>query len=162
FALLRNDGSGGFSDPQPGLTASTSDGSTINNQPGPVVAGDFNDDGKPDLAILMEDRDQVWIYTNDGHGHFTHTFSKAAGSLPTGLTVVRNPATGFLDLLVGNQFGDILRLQGQGDGTFKAPPPPIGSVVALDVTGTGSQTKVLLANQQANHILVEAPSASNG
>src|SRR5262249_37100782 len=84
FSVLTNDGSG-FLDPQPALTTSTSDGFLINDQPGPVVADDFNGDGKRDLAILMEDSAQVWIYSGDGQGHFKHTFTIAAGSLPTGL-----------------------------------------------------------------------------
>src|SRR5262249_53311928 len=138
FSVLPNDGSGGFADPQTALTTSTSDFDAqgqplVNDQPGPVVAGDFNGDGKPDLAI-MEDTAQVWIYSGDGHGHFTRTFSIAAGSLPTGLNVVRNPQTGFLDLLVGNQFGDILHLQGKGDGTFQI----VGNRVSLAVQDLGN------------------------
>src|SRR5262249_18316634 len=117
FTVLLNDGTGGFSDPQAALTTSTSDGLQINDQPRPVAAGDFNGDRKPDLAIPMEDRAEVWIFTGDGHGHFTHTFSIAAGTSPTGLSVLRNPQTGLLDLLVGNPFGDVLRLTGKGDGT---------------------------------------------
>src|SRR5207245_10486369 len=101
FTVLPSDGSGGFLGPRAALTTSTSDGFAINDQPGPVVAGDFNRDGNLDLALLMEDRSEVWIYTGDGQGHFRHTFSVAAGTSPTGLSVVGNPRTGFLDLLVG-------------------------------------------------------------
>ena len=81
FSVLPNDGNGGFANPQAALTTSTSDGLAVNDQPGPVVAGYFNGPTAPlDLAILMEDADQVWIYTGDGQGHFTHTFSIAAGA----------------------------------------------------------------------------------
>src|SRR5262249_4503794 len=154
FSLLQNDGSGGFANPQPARTTSTSDGPVVNNQPGPVVAGDFNGDGKPDLAILMEDTAQVWIFTNQGDGTFTHTFSIAAGASPTGLNVVRNPQTGFLDLLVGNPFGDVLHLQGKGDGTFQLP----GSRVSLAVQNLGNgQPDVLVANQQTDRITIQAP-----
>ena len=159
FSLLRNDG-GGFLDPSPAFTNSTSDGFAINDQPGPVVAGDFNGDHKPDVAILMEDSAQVWIYTGDGHGHFSHTFSVAAGALPTGLSTVRNAQTGFLDLLVGDPFGDVLRLQGNGDGTFQPPPPLTGNRVSLDVQTVNGTTQALVANQQQNHVLVESATAN--
>src|SRR5262249_12430802 len=92
FSVLTNDDRGGFTNPQAALTFSTSDGLRLNDRPGPVVVGDFHGPGKPlDLAILMEDRGEVWIYTGDGQGHFRHTFSVAAGSVPTGLALDRNP-----------------------------------------------------------------------
>ena len=80
-------------------TFSTSDGPFVNNLPGPVVAGDFNRDGKLDLAILMEDTGQVWVFTGDGRGHFTHTDTTSVGSEPTGLTAVPGAAAGLFDLL---------------------------------------------------------------
>jgi hypothetical protein len=154
FTVLANDGSGGFANPQAALTTSTSDRPKINEQPGPVVAGDFHGDGKLDLAILMEDQAEVWIYTGDGHDHFTHTFSVPAGTSPTGLSVVRNAATGFLDLLVGDPFGDILYLQGKGDGTFQLA----GSRTSLDVQDLGNgYPDVLVANQETNRVSVQAP-----
>ena len=63
----------------------------------------------------------MWIYTGDGQGHFTHTFSIAAGDQPTGLNVVPTPTPASSTLLVGDPFGDVLRLQGNGDGTFQPP-----------------------------------------
>jgi hypothetical protein len=157
FSVLTNDGRGGFANTQEALTISTSDGLQINDQPGAVVAGDFNRDGRLDLAILMEDRGEVWIYTNDGQGRFRHTFSVAAGAVPTGLSLVVNPRTGFLDLLVGDPAGDILRLLGNGDGSFQPPPPVTGNRVPLDVAdlrGNG-QPDVLLANQQTNQLMIQ-------
>ncbi len=154
FTVLPGDGSGGFGSPRTALTTSTSDGPIVNDKPGPVVSGDFNRDGHPDLAILMEDTAQVWIYTNDGHGHFTHTFTIAAGTTPTGLSLYRNPETGLDDLLVGNPFGDILHLQGKGDGTFQLP----GNRVSLDVQNLGNGKSVaLVANQQTDRITIQAP-----
>src|SRR5262249_32465420 len=48
-------------------------------------------------------------------------------------------------------------LVGNGNGTFKVLSP--GKRVALDVLSDGGQTQVLLANQQANHVVIETPVA---
>ncbi len=160
FTVLSNDGSGGFADPQAALTTSTSDGFAVNAQAGPLVAGHFTGPNRPlDLAVLMPDSNQVWVYTGDGHGHFTHTFSAAAGASPTGLSVVRNPQTGFLDLLVGDPFGDVLRLLGDGDGTFQPPPPVSGDRAPLDVRPLrgGGPPEVLVADQKNNRVAIQAP-----
>jgi hypothetical protein len=163
FSVLPNDGSGGFKDPQTALTTSTSDGLAINDQPGPVVAGYFNGPDQPlDLAILMEDTAQVWIYTGDGHGHFTHTASISAGSEPTGLKVVPGSGPGLYDLLVGDQFGDILRLVGDGKGHFQPPPPLTGDHTALDVKllGPDGAPEALVADQKDNLVTVQTPTAN--
>jgi hypothetical protein len=153
FSVLANDGNGGFLNPQADLTTSTSDGFNINNQPGPAVAGYFQGADKPlDLAVLMEDNAQVWIFTGDGQGHFTHTFSISAGAQPTGLNVVRDASTGNIDLLVGNVFGDVLRLQGNGDGTFQ---PPADNRVGLSVTTFGGQIQVLIGNAGGSDVKTE-------
>jgi hypothetical protein len=153
FTVLPNDSTGGFANPQPALTNSTNDGPEINEQPGQVVAGYFHGTHQPlDLAILMLDRAEVWIFTGNGDGTFRHTFTIAAGASPTGLNVVRNPQTGHLDLLVGDPFGDVLRLQGKGDGTFQV----VGSRVSLAAQDLGSgRTDVLVANQQTDRVTVQ-------
>ena len=109
------------------LTTSTSGGFQINNQPGAVVAGDYNRDGKPDLAVLMQDTGQIWIYTNNGDGTFLHTSSIPVGDEAAGLSLAPGSAPDLLDLLVGNGFGDVLHLRGKGDGTFQIS----GSKVSL-------------------------------
>jgi microcystin-dependent protein len=159
FSVLPNDGSGGFANPQPALTTSTSDGFLINAQPGPIVAGDFNGPNQPlDLALLMKDRQEVWIYSGNGDGTFSHTFSIPAGASPTGLNLVRNSQTGLLDLLVGNPFGDVLHLQGKGDGTFQVA----GNHASLAVQNLGNgKQDVLVANQQSDRISIQAPQSGS-
>jgi hypothetical protein len=154
FTVLPNDGQGGFANPRPSLTTSTSDGSVFNSQAGPVVAGHFRGPGQPlDVAILMKDRAEVWIYSGNGDGTFTNTFSIPAGGQPTGLNLVRNPQTGLDDLLVGDPFGDVLHLQGKGDGTFQVA----GRRTALAAQDLGNgQTDVLVANQESDRITIQA------
>jgi hypothetical protein len=111
FSILANDGQGGFANPRPVLTTSTSDNTEINTQAGPTVAGHFHEPKKPiEVAILMKDRAEVWIFTGNGEGAFRHTLSIPAGDQPTGLNLFHNPQTGLDDLLVGDSFGDVLHL----------------------------------------------------
>jgi hypothetical protein len=155
FTVLPSDGQGGFANPQPVLTTSTSEGTKVNTQAGPVVTGHFRGPGQPlDLAFLMKDRAEVWIYSGNGDGTFTHTFTLPAGAQPTGLNLVHNSQTGFDDLLVGDPFGDVLHLQGKGDGTFQVAGRR--TTLAAQNLGNG-HTDVLVANQQSDRITIQAP-----
>jgi hypothetical protein len=155
FSVLANDGQGGFANPQPSLTTSTDDGAVLNTQAGPIVTGHLHGPKKPlDVAILMKDRAEVWIFTGNGDGTFTHTFTISVGAQPTGLNLFHNPQTGFDDLLVGDPFGDVLHLQGKGDGTFQI----VGRRTTLAVQQlSNGQTDVLVANQQSDRVTIQAP-----
>jgi hypothetical protein len=170
LAVLPGNGHGGFGNPQAALTTSTSEFDAngqpvVPHQPGPVVAGDFNGDGLTDLAVLMEDRGEVWVYTNKGfdstgrlvlaHSHQ----SLPVGTLPTGLSLAPGTGNGPYDLLVGNQFGDVLTLVGQADGSFR--PLFLGQDVPFvtpDLNGDGV-LDVVLANQSADVVLAQIRNA---
>jgi hypothetical protein len=156
--LLSADGRGGFDNPQVGLSLGT--GGAI---PLAIVSGDFNRDGKPDLAVLVEQpdlsvvdesRDEVLIFSNNGDGTFSLTDTVPVGSFATGLSVVPGSGPGLLDLLVGDQFGNVLRLVGKGDGSFQVA----GSNVSLAMLN--GQSGVVVANQQANHVTVQVPAGA--
>ena len=159
FTILVNNGTGGFANPQLGLTTSTSDGLSINDRPGAIVAGDFNRDGHLDVAVLMEDTGQLWIYSGNGDGTLRHTFSTLVGDEATGLSVVAGHGDGLLNLLVGNGFGDVLTLEGKGDGTFQIQGSRVSLSVVPNLLGPG-QAGVLVGDQQNNRVTVQAPSAS--
>ena len=158
LTVLAGNGSGVFSDPSPARTTSTSDGANINARPGTVVVGDFNGDARSDLAILMEDTGQLWIYLGTGAGTFRHTTSIPVGDQATGLRVVQAD-NGRLDLLVGNGFGDVLRLEGRGDGTFQISGKRVSLSVIPDLLGSGL-AGVLVGNQQDNRVTVQVQSAA--
>ena len=157
FSVLRGDGQG-FTDPPLALTTSTSDDFNINNQPGVVVTGDFNRDGRLDLAVLMKDTGKVWIYTGNGDGTFSHSFSIPVGDQATGLSAVPSSGGGLLDLLVGNGFGDVLHLQGKGDGTFQISGNRVSLSVVPNLLGQG-QAGVLVGNQHNNTVTLQAPTS---
>lgn len=155
FSVLSNNGRGGFDNPSLSLTTSTSDGFDINNQPGAVVAGDFNGDHRHDLAVLMEDAGELWIFTQQTDGSFLRTFTVSVGDQATGLSVIPGSSDGLLDLLVGNGFGDVLHLVGRGDGTFQIRGNRVSLSVVPDLFGSG-QAGVLVGNQQGNMVTVQA------
>ncbi len=157
FTVLVGDGSGGFGAPQLGLTTSTSDGFAVNELPLAMVAGNFTLGGSTDLAVLMEDTGQIWIYTGNGNGTFSHTFTIPVGDEATGLTEV--PAgNGLFDLLVGNGYGDVLILDGKGNGTFQIAGSRVSLSVVPNLLGPG-EAGVLVGDQANNRVTVQAPSA---
>jgi hypothetical protein len=120
-----------------------------------VCVADFNQDGIPDLAVLG--KDTVSIYLGNGQGGFSAPVSYNAGLDPTGLTVAylngpKNPP----DLIIGNEYGDVLVLAGQGNGTFR-PLLDSGQNVALavaDLTGNGAKD-IIYASQNLDNVVVD-------
>ena len=82
-------------------------------------------------------------------------FTYDAGPDPTGLTIADINHDGKLDLLVGNPFGDVLVLLGNGDGTFQ-PYHKTDQSVALAVADLGNGTKdFIYANQGLDRVVVD-------
>ena len=118
-----------------------------------VRMADFNGDGIADLAVLTAQG--VSIYLGNGQGGFSSPVTYDAGVDPSGLTVADHFGNGKLDLLVGNAYGDVLILVGDGDGTFR-PFEPVKADIALavaDLTGNGARDFVF-ADQSLNKITV--------
>jgi hypothetical protein len=124
-----------------------------------VRVADFTANGILDLAVLTADG--VSIYLGDGKGGFSPPVTYNAGTAATGLTVADILGNGHLDLLVGNLYGDILILVGNGDGTFR-PFEPLKQAIALavaDLTGNGVPDFVI-ADQSLNQITVQYGTAT--
>ncbi|HEV3278818.1 MAG TPA: FG-GAP-like repeat-containing protein [Terriglobia bacterium] len=91
-----------------------------------VAVGDFNNDGKPDLASANYDSNNVSILLGNGNGSFQTAQNYAAGSYPISVAVGDFNGDGNLDLAVANNGnnhpgGSLSILFGNGNGTFQAP-----------------------------------------
>ena len=107
------------------------------------AVGDFNGDGKLDLAVPDVATNTVNILLGNGDGTFQAPVTYPVGAQPTALSVADFNGDGELDLAVGNN-GDstISILQGNGDGTFKkAVSYPVastpGAIIIGDFNGDG-------------------------
>ena len=112
--LLRNDG-GKFTD----VTAQSGALAKAAAAPGTAaVAGDYDNDGHPDIFILRKGAST--LYHNDGKGSFADATATAKISTPANLATtaafVDVDHDGDLDLVLGGE-GDLL-LRNNGDGTF--------------------------------------------
>ncbi|MFO0929315.1 MAG: FG-GAP-like repeat-containing protein [Gemmataceae bacterium] len=168
LVTLVNNGRGGLLNPQVDNLSPTTVKDALLDAPGPMVAGDLNGDHWLDLAVLDRGRGQVLIYLGRGDGTPFDYFVVAgiddnrvppALDNPLGLTAYPNPTTGRVDLVVGNAAGDILWMAGRGDGKFDPPPPFTGDRTSLSVVVSGGRPTVVVANQQANRMTVQTPSA---
>ena len=72
------------------------------------------------MAVLSEGSREISVFSGDGTGGFTRTFQTSVGPGATGLTAAAVDGDGTLDLLVGNEHGDLLILLGNGDGTLQS------------------------------------------
>jgi hypothetical protein len=110
IAILLGQSDGNLAQPVNYLLPLVSDGESS------IAAGDFNGDGKPDLAVAYDGN--LFIMLNNGSGGFQPPVSSLAGV--GSVTVGDFNGDGKLDLAVTWSKG-VAILLGNGDGTFRPP-----------------------------------------
>jgi hypothetical protein len=144
-----------------------------------LAVGDFNGDGKPDLAVIDANAGTLSILLGDGHGGFTtEPSSLGAGIGVTSIVAGDLNQDGKLDLAVSNQnTGTVSVWLGKGDGTFTPGSSnsiylPTGLLLG-DLNGDGNldlvvssvydfDVSILLGDGHGNFTQIASPSTPHG
>jgi hypothetical protein len=146
-SIFLGDGAGGFA------AATTF---PVGDNPRSVTVGDFNGDGKQDLAVANSTSGNVSILLGNGAGGFAAATNFAAGSGAISVTVGDFNGDGKQDLATANNAaGTVSILLGDGAGGFGAAANfGVGSnpfsVAVGDFNGDGKQDLVTANLQSAN------------
>jgi hypothetical protein len=144
------------------LSFANSSTPAVGNEPAAVTVGDFNGDGKADLAVANGSSGTVTVLLGNGDGTFTAAAGSpiTVGSRPVSVAVGDFNGDGKADLAVANYVDNTVTvLLGNGDGTFTAAGSPIvvgngpESVVVGDFNGDG-KADLAVANNGDNTVTV--------
>ncbi|HTQ54408.1 MAG TPA: FG-GAP-like repeat-containing protein [Bryobacteraceae bacterium] len=143
---LAGQGDGGFAPPVDLLLGHTGPTNGVTA----AAVGDFNRDGKPDLAVTGLYRDSVLLLLNAGSPQFAAPLAfSSGGPNPTGIAAADFDGDGNLDLALANSgvysdsVGNLVLFKGDGHGnftqtaTFNSLGPAPAVVVAADLNGDG-------------------------
>jgi hypothetical protein len=150
-AILLNNGDGTFGPRSDFVVGAT---------PRSIVPGDFNNDGRQDLAIANHDSNSVTVLLGDGAGGFPTTITlNNVGQGPSAITAGNVNAGTALDLVVVNDISDTaVVLLGNGDGTFNLTAAgstgQVPSAVALADLNGDNILDLAITNHDSNTVLV--------
>jgi hypothetical protein len=103
------------------LSAATDFSLGAGSSPAFGAMGDFNGDGKVDLAVADQNTGNVSVLLGNGNGTFQTHVDYATGRTPLSIAVGDFNRDGKLDLAVTNESDNTVSvLLGNGDGTFQA------------------------------------------
>ena len=154
ITILPGNGDGTF---QQSLTVALPPGAGATS----IVAADFNDDGRTDLAVAEPGLNEVAIFLGNGDGTFNSLPPISVPGGPYALVAGDFTGNGRIDLAVADQSSSsVTILLGNGDGTFdELPPIPLANpysnpdaIVAGDF-GNG-HLDLAVADPQTNDVTI--------
>jgi hypothetical protein len=155
-SVLLGNGNGSF-------TAAPGSPAAVGSQPTSVAVGDFNGDGKADLAVANSNSNTVSVLLGVGNGSFTAAASSpiAVGADPSSVMAADFNGDGRADLAVANfNSNNMSLLVGNGDGTFAAASDsPIAVGTGPDAVSFGDINRdgkpdVIVSNSAGNSLSV--------
>jgi hypothetical protein len=123
----------------------------VGTYPDGMATGDFNGDGKVDLAVGNHDSSSVSVLLGKGDGTFQTAHNFNAGSFPFGVAVGDFNGDGKLDVAVANLY-TVALLLGNGDGTLQT---------AVDYNTGGNPQEITVGDVNADGKLDLAVSNAN-
>jgi CSLREA domain-containing protein len=161
ISVLLGDGAGGFG---PAINFGTG----VSTTPVSISLGDFNGDGKQDLAVADQGTDRGSVLLGNGLGSFSAPTNFAAGSQPLSIAVGDFDGNGKQDLVVvsNNDTDNVAVSLGDGSGVFPdatyfhAHNNP-QSVAVGDFDGDGRQD-IVAANFNSNDVSILLGNPSGG
>ena len=155
IAVLLGNGNGTFQDPVFYTVG------TATNTPTSLTTGDFNRDGKLDVALANTGNNTVSIFLGDGTGALTPLGSPInVGRIPQAIRAGDFNDDGYSDLAVANYSdGTVTTLLNNQNGTFTSNTIGVGSGAgsgpqALAIDGAGASLLLAVANYKDNTVSV--------
>jgi hypothetical protein len=124
----------------------------VPGNPVAIIHGDFNGDGKQDLATADQFTSEISVLLGNGDGTFQGHKEYATGAKPVALATADLNGDGKLDIVVVNSNGNTVSvLLGNGDGTFQTQKTyatgngPLGVAIG-DFNGDGKLDLAVVNN----------------
>jgi hypothetical protein len=161
--ILLGNGDGTFTN-----GASFSVGTSQTSTPTSIAVGDFNGDGKLDMAVGVSPDSIVDILVGDGTGNFSlvNTISNVVN--PVSMAVTDFNQDGLLDLAVGNgQDNTVSVYLGRGNGTFWITTTPLVTTlsapvqIAISDFNNDGVSDLMIVNS-TNNSIVSLPGKGDG